>query len=431
MKTTNFITVRFNHFYSYLILLAILVLFPTKTFAGSIERLIYFDAAGTVSNFVAQPTFPNQPQYYEQDDDFTPPVFGFQSKFDSRYYPKLFGSYTRGYLEAPTNGNYIFFIASYNDSQLWLSTNYTVAGKHLIAYETNRGTALFTGARLATRESTNITLVAGQKYYLEVIHQCNSASNSYYEVGWQRPDGVQEIIPTLHLANYEIDPYGGYNYTAPGFNPFGDNGGDLPNAVATSEGSPLILQSDVVAVQPTTFTWYRNGVLVPGANLSYLQFSPAHAVDNGATYKFVVSNSYGSLTSSIVTLSITADTTPPNVALVDSLGNPNGVRVTYSKTVNPYTATNLANYALQVQGGASLVVTQATLLPDQQNVQLAGSFNFQSGVTYQLTVSGIKDQDTTPNTLSPNPTSSTFIYAPPVGATYTFNDGSTNGFGIY
>src|SRR5207253_1098833 len=97
----------------------------------------------------------------------------------------------------------------------------------------------------------------------------------------------------------------------------------------------------------------------------------------------------------------------------------------------PATATNLSNCSLQIQGGSSLVITSATLLADQQSVQLAGNFNFQLGTTYQLTSSGIQDQATLPNTLSPNPTISAFVYAPSSGITYNFNDDTTNGFNLY
>jgi hypothetical protein len=431
-------TIRLDYLLKLTLALAVLAVPARPLRAGSIERLIYYDAAGTVSNFLAQPTFPNDPSFYEFDDDFNPPVSGFQSKGDSQYYPELFGSYARGYLEAPTNGNYTFFIASYNDSQLWLSTNETVAGRQLIAAETNSTSStliftgpLFTGPFLNTRQSAPIPLVGGKKYYLEVIHQANLANYSFYQVGWQRPDGVQEIIPALHLAHYPQDPYGGYNYTTPALNPYGYNGGDLPSSAAANEGSQLILQADVIAVQPTTFKWLSNNVPVPGANLSYLAFSPVHYSQNNAVYQFVVTNVYGALTSSPSVLSITPDTTPPVVTLVDTRGNPNGVQVTFSKPVNPAMAANLANYALQIQGGSALVVTQATLLAGQQAVALAGAFNFLPGVTYQLTVSGIQDQATFPNTLSPNPTTSTFVYAPAAGTTYNITTGATNGLTVY
>ena len=251
--------------------------------------------------------------------------------------------------------------------------------------ETNSGTALFSGPRLNQRASTPIPLVGGQKYYLQALQQANSASASYLQVGWQRPDGVQEIIPTLHLAQYPVDLYGGESYTVPVLNPYGLNGGDLPAITATNEGSTLVLQVDAIAAQPTTFKWYRNGALLAGQNLSYLQFTPVHGTDNGAVFQVVINNSFGAVTSSPTTFSITPDITPPTVALVDARGNPNGVRVTFSKPVTPATAANLSNYSLQIQGGSSLAITSATLLPDQQSVQLAGPFNFQLGTTYQLT----------------------------------------------
>ncbi|HEV2692690.1 MAG TPA: LamG-like jellyroll fold domain-containing protein [Verrucomicrobiae bacterium] len=418
------------------LLLIVLAATSHPAIAGSINRYIYYNSGTTVSNLTGDIYFPSAPSAELQLDDFNldhgVPVYGFQSKNDSVDFGALgVGSYTIGYLEAPTNGNYTFYIASANASQLWLSTNETTTGIQLIAQETNSGAALFTGPRLNQRASAPVSLVGGKKYYLQVLQQANSASASYVKVGWQRPDGVQEVIPTLHLAQYPVDLYGGETYTVPVLNPFGLNGGDLPATTATNEGSTLILQVDAIAAQPTTFKWYRNGTLLPGQNLSYLQFSPVHAVDNSAVFQVVINNSFGAVTSSPTTFAITPDITPPTVTLVDARGNPNGVRVTCSEPVAPAAATNLSNYSLQVQGGSSLVITSATLLPDQQSVQLAGPFNFQLGTTYQLTASGIQDQATVPNTLSPNPTVSTFVYAPSSGVTYNFNDGTTNSFNLY
>ena len=405
--------------------------------AGSIERLIYYDglaggsgSATTVDVLTNSVKFPNSPDYESELDDFSPPLYGFQSKNDAFFAGFNPGSYARGYLEAPASGNYTFFIASVNASQLSLSTNESAAGLQRIAYEPNSGAPLFYGPRLNTRQSAPISLIRGKKYYLEVLHQSSTPSSSFVQVGWQRPDGVQEIIPALHLAKYPNDPLQG-SWTAPQFNiyppGFYGNLGDLPSTLATNEGASLNLQVDVIAVQPTTFQWYRNGTLVPGENLSYLQFSPVHAVDNGAVFQVVITNVYGALTSTPVTFSITPDTTQPVITSVNAGGNPNGVIVTYSKPVSPATATNLANYMLQLQGGSTLVVTQATLLASQQSVQLTGALNLIAGVNYQLTVSGIVDQDTTPNALAPNPTVSVFTYTPSPGITYTFNDGTTNG----
>src|SRR5208282_679137 len=153
-------------------------------------------------------------------------------------------------------------IASADNSALLLSTNYLPANEVQIAYEPGTGEPLFSGDRLDTRQSAPITLVQGQKYYFDVLQQVGPGPG-YVQVGWIRPDGVQELIPALHLAEYE-----GYNYytgvgpiQAPIFNVAGNgnhgglNGGDITNQVSLIEGNPLLLQLDVIAQQPTTFIW--------------------------------------------------------------------------------------------------------------------------------------------------------------------------------
>ena len=419
---------------------AVIASLAGKTRAGSIERFVYYDSGSAVASLTNNLYFPGTPSDALQLDDYSldhgVASFGLQSKDDGADFGSQgIGTYAIGYLEAPTNGNYTFFIASDNASQLWLSTNETVVGIQLIAQETNSGTALFSGPRLSQRESAPVPLQGAHKYYLQVLHQANSAVGSHVQVGWQRPDGVQEIIPALHLAQYPVNLVSGATYTAPQFNPqppgFYGNLGDLPPLVATNEGSALNLQVDVIAAQPTGFQWYSNRVAVAGANLSYLAFPAVRATANNAVFQVVVTNVYGALTSSPVTLAITPDTTAPTVVQVSPQGNPNGVIVNFSKPVDPITSTAVANYALQAPGGASVAINSATLLPGQQSVELAGTFNFQSGATYQLTVAGVLDQDSTPNTLSPNPTIKTFAYGPSPGTFYNLTNAPQNSFSLF
>ncbi|MEI9962986.1 MAG: hypothetical protein WDM76_18275 [Limisphaerales bacterium] len=68
----------------------------------------------------------------------------------------------------------------------------------MIAQETNSGAALFSDARLDQATSPALNLVKGQSYYLEVLHKA-SAGADYIRVGWQTPDGVQQIIPAAYL----------------------------------------------------------------------------------------------------------------------------------------------------------------------------------------------------------------------------------------
>lgn len=379
--------------------------------AGSVARLVYDDITGTaVSALTNAASFPDSPTFREQLDDFTLspgglPVFGLQSKDN---FGSNFGGWVRGYLEAPADGTYHFFISSDDASELRLSTDHTPANQRRIAFEASYGAPLFSGDRLAERRSGPVALVKGQKYYFETLFKQGTGA-SYLQVGWQRPDGVQEVIPARHLAQHPLDPFFGRTEPnlPPTFNALGANGGDLPPVTSADEGGEVVLELDVIAAQPTTITWRRGGTVIPGENLSFLKLSRVSAALNGQTIQAVVANAYGQLTTASSRLSITPDQTAPTVVAVDHRGNPNALTVVFSEPVSAATATALANYELRRPGGSALPIHSAVLLPDERTVQLAGDFHFAVNARSLLTVRDIDDQAATPNRLTPNPTTVT------------------------
>ncbi|HAB16305.1 MAG TPA: PA14 domain-containing protein [Verrucomicrobiota bacterium] len=411
--------------------------------AGSVIRL-YYDGISTVSSVTSvrvsvatltnSARFPDSPSFREQLDDFStlptvPLRAGLQGKDNSG---ADYGSFIRGYLEAPATGTYLFNIASDDNSALFLSTDHTAANKRQIAFETESGAPLFGGPRQDQRLSAPINLIRGQKYYFEVLHK-QAGGGSYIQVGWQRPDGVQEIVPALHLAQYPVDPFLGIGEInqAPVFNATGLNAGNLPAAVTVAEGSELLLQLDVVAGQPTTFEWTEDGIVIPGESLSFLRIPRAPASLNGKKIKATVRNGAGTLVSAETTISVTPDVTPPSILAVETGGNPNRLRVTFSEPVEAATASQLANFQIRIVGGAVLPIETAALLPGEQSIEFAGAFNFQAGVNYLLSVQGVRDQAVTPNTLSPNPTLVPFVFSAPTGTTYGFNAGRPSGFSFF
>src|SRR5450759_183954 len=87
-------------------------------------------------------------------------------------YANNYGSFIRGYIEAPQTGAYTFWVASDDNSELWLSTDSTVANKKLIA---SVGPGDFWTipreyGKYPSQQSAKITLTQGQKYYVEVYH---------------------------------------------------------------------------------------------------------------------------------------------------------------------------------------------------------------------------------------------------------------------
>jgi Secretion system C-terminal sorting domain/PA14 domain/CotH kinase protein len=115
-----------------------------------------------------------------------------------------FGVRYRGYICAPETGNYTFFMASDNSGEFWLSTDDNAANKQRVAYIPN---CSYAGVREWTKfpeqKSALISLVAGQKYYIEALYK-EADSGDALSVGWQKPSTptVIEVIPGSILAPY-------------------------------------------------------------------------------------------------------------------------------------------------------------------------------------------------------------------------------------
>jgi hypothetical protein len=99
-----------------------------------------------------------------------------------------YGQRLSGLLVPPTTGAYVFFIASDNDSELWLSTDSTAQNKLLIA-----SVAGFTGSRewnkypdTQNNAQAPVTLQAGQHYYLEALMKEDDGEDNL-AVGWVLP----------------------------------------------------------------------------------------------------------------------------------------------------------------------------------------------------------------------------------------------------
>lgn len=107
----------------------------------------------------------------------------------------------RGYLYPPTTGSYEFWLATDDDGELWLSTNDSPANKQRIAYIQGNWAGSREWTKLATQHSTTRTLVAGQRYYIEVL-QSEGSGGDNLAVGWSGPglpSGIN-VIEGRYLA---------------------------------------------------------------------------------------------------------------------------------------------------------------------------------------------------------------------------------------
>ena len=115
-----------------------------------------------------------------------------------------YGQRIRGFICPPVTGNYTFWIASDDNSELWLSTDDNPANRQKIAsvsgYTSSRQWTKYT-----SQKSDLKNLTAGQNYYIEALHKDGSKADNC-AVGWQLPDGTFERpIPGNRLSPFEPD----------------------------------------------------------------------------------------------------------------------------------------------------------------------------------------------------------------------------------
>ena len=112
-----------------------------------------------------------------------------------------YGSRLRGYVIAPQTGSYTFLLAGDDQAQLYLSPDESPLRAGLIASVPSSTTARqWNPVKFASQQSDPVTLVAGRRYYVEVLHQ-QGGGGDHVAVAWRRPDGVlQGPIPGTQLA---------------------------------------------------------------------------------------------------------------------------------------------------------------------------------------------------------------------------------------
>jgi hypothetical protein len=114
-----------------------------------------------------------------------------------------YGTRLRGYITAPVTGNYTFWIASDDNSELWLSINDNPANKLKIAsvldYTESRQWNKY------TNQSATISLTQGQRYYIEAL-QKEGGGGDNLAVGWAKP-GEANFVPSEVIPGWALSPF--------------------------------------------------------------------------------------------------------------------------------------------------------------------------------------------------------------------------------
>ncbi|MBI4663124.1 MAG: hypothetical protein HY735_30320 [Verrucomicrobia bacterium] len=268
---------------------------------GFVKREVFLNIAGTtVADLTASPKFvANQPDGVSLLGAFEAPL---SSGGD-------YGQRLSGLLVPPATGSYVFFIASDDSSELWLSTDQNPQNKQLIA-----GVSGFTASRQWNKYADTqnnalapVNLVAGRSYFIEALMKEGSGGDNL-AVGWvlpgqyvdpsNEPDGLTNItvIPGKALgAMVELTKSKVTITTAPA-------------SVTSFTGSRVLFTIKAEGVSDLgthlLYQWKRNGADIAGAaTAAYLtpELTPS---DNGARYSCVVSVPGAAATSPEATLAV-------------------------------------------------------------------------------------------------------------------------------
>ncbi len=246
-----------------------------------------------------------------------------------------FGARARAYLTPTQSGDYTFWIASDDSSELWLSTDATAANKTLIA-SVSGTTTVRQWTKYPSQQSTARTLVAGQRYYIEALHK-EGSGNDNLAVAWSGPGITQQVIGTAYLTACPLnhDPVAMSDTATTTFNA----GITIP--VLTNDSD---VDADLLTLQSITQPAHGT-TAITGTSIRY---TPALNYSGSDSFSYTITDHQGGTRSATVNLSVTI--TPHQSWLRDSFG---------ADSSNPAIAGDLAD---SDHDGITNLVEYATLM---------------------------------------------------------------------
>ena len=129
-----------------------------------------------------------------------------------------YGQRLRGYITAPATGNYQFWVASDDASEVWISTNDSPSNRVRVAWVSSWTNELEwdKGETLNQRSGANaftfnggtpgvITLTAGSRYYVEVLHK-EGGGGDHVAVAWRTPSDGAGALPSRLVPTSVLTP---------------------------------------------------------------------------------------------------------------------------------------------------------------------------------------------------------------------------------
>jgi uncharacterized protein (DUF1800 family) len=131
-------------------------------------------------------------------------------------YGNNYGERVRGYFTAPVTGNYYFWIAGSDSAQLSISDDDNQVNEVLRSWVTPTNNPTKPGEKGTTNQQWNVqahqkspwlSLVAGQQYYLEILHKAGVGVGDNWSVGWLIDSTGTNNTPVGVVPGYLLSPF--------------------------------------------------------------------------------------------------------------------------------------------------------------------------------------------------------------------------------
>jgi rhamnogalacturonan endolyase len=156
--------------------------------SGGLLRQWWLGIEGNaVSDLTGHSSYPDSPSGSDVLRRFEGPA-----NWDNTY-----GTRLRGWLIPPADGGYTFWAAADDTAELWLSTDAMADHAVKIAY-VSAWTDPLEWDKYAGQQSVSVPLLAGHKYYIELLHK-DGGGNDHFAVAWQGPSLGQQVIEGDYL----------------------------------------------------------------------------------------------------------------------------------------------------------------------------------------------------------------------------------------
>ena len=165
--------------------------------------------------------------------------------------------------------------------------------------------------------------------------------------------------------------------------------------VTVIENRPATFSVTLATDDPAAFQWQTNQVNYPKATNSVFAIVPSLTAD-GTLVRCVLTNVIGTNITAEVTLHVIPDTAKPVAVRAMNVG-PDRVRVFFDEPVVPPGGDADANFS--ISGGIAVTSAVAGADPSSLDLSLASPLTYDQ--TYTVTLSGVLDLATTPNTILP------------------------------